>query len=141
MSKRLGTPYTRGKSDVIENAAPYQGAAIAEGLAVCKHTDGTIKAAGAAGEIIIGVSGMKEQKMQSFIRTGLEVYVRLASGATPAVGGAVYVGADGKFTSAAKTGEVDNTAVNAVFASVKETCIDSAGKTYDAAAIDFPGGL
>lgn len=146
MSKRLATPYLRGKSDVIENAAPYNGSAVAEGLAVCRHSDGTIKAVSSASDVIVGVAAMKEHKYQSFIRTGLEVYVPLAEGANPSKGAAVYVQAStGKFTEAAQTGTggdaVNNIAVNATFSSGKETVVNSAGTTCDGAAIDFPGGL
>lgn len=144
MSRRLGTPYMRGKSDVIENFAPNGGNAVAAGLAVILHTDGTIKPYAGSG-VIIGVAGMKEMKHQSVVRAGLEVLVQLASGAVPAAGAAVYVDADGKFTQAATTGEggsaVNNTAVNATFRGVKETAIDASGTTHDAAPIDFAGGL
>lgn len=136
MSRRLGTPYMRGKSDVIENFAPNGGNAVAEGLAVILHTDGTIKPYAGSG-VIIGVAGLKELKHQSVVRSGLEVLVRLASGVTPAVGAAVYVDSDGKFTSTS----TDNTAVNATFRGEKETAVDSTGTTYDAVAIDFAGGL
>lgn len=144
MSRRLGTPYMRGKSDVIENFAPNGGNAVAAGLAVILHTDGTIKPYAGSG-VIIGVAGMKEMKHQSVVRAGLEVLVQLASGAVPAAGAAVYVDADGKFTQAATTSEggsaVNNTAVNATFRGAKETAIDASGTTHDAAPIDFAGGL
>lgn len=144
MSRRLGTPYMRGKSDVIENFAPNGGNAVAEGLAVILHTDGTIKPFAGSG-VIIGVAGVKEMKNQSVVRNGLEVVVQIASGAVPAKGAAVYVDADGKFTQAATTGEggsaVNNTAVNATFRGAKETAVTSAGTSVDAAAIDFAGGL
>ena len=144
MSRRLGTPYMRGKSDVIENFAPNGGNAVAAGLAVILHTDGTIKPYAGSG-VIIGVAGMKEMKHQSVVRAGLEVLVQLASGVTPSSGAAVYVDADGKFTPSATTGEggsaVNNTAVNATFRGAKETAIDASGTTHDAAPIDFAGGL
>lgn len=136
MSRRLATPYVRGKSDVIENFAPYNNTAIAEGLAVVLHTDGTVKAYAGSG-VIMGVSGMKEIKKQSVIRSGLDVLVRIASGITVASGDAVYVTSAGLFTNVS----TDNTAVNATFRSAKETAIDNAGQSYDAAAIDFAGGL
>lgn len=139
MSKQLGTPYKRGKSDVIDNFAPNGGTSVAEGLAVAKAADGTIKAAG-ANDVIIGVSGVCEIKRQSVVRCALETYVQLAEGAAPADGKAVYV-SGGKFTDAAKTGSVDNVAVNAVFCTGKVSCRDSKGNTVDGAAIDFPGGL
>lgn len=139
MSKQLGTPYKRGKSDVIDNFAPNGSAAVAEGLAVAKAADGTIKAAG-ADDVIIGVSGVCEIKRQSVVRCALETYAQLAEGAAPADGKAVYV-SGGKFTDAAKTGETANIPVNAVFCSGKVSCRDSKGNTVDGAAIDFPGGL
>lgn len=139
MSKRLGTPYKRGNSDVIDNFAPNGGTAVAEGVAVAQTTDGTIKQA-AAGDVIIGVSGLAEIKRQSVVRSGLEVYVQLADGATPAIGKPVYV-VGGKFTQATKTDQTDNTAVNAVFCTGKVKAKDSNGTEYDAAAIDFAGGL
>lgn len=139
MSKQLGTPYKRGKSDVIDNFAPNGGTAVAEGLAVAKAADGTIRTAG-AGDVIIGVSGVCEIKRQSVVRCGLETYVQLADGASPADGKAVYV-SGGKFTDAAKTGETNNTPVNAVFCTGKVTCSNSKGAAVDGAAIDFPGGL
>ena len=144
MSRRLGTPYMRGKSDVIENFAPYNSTAVAEGLAVILHSDGTLKAFAGSG-VIIGVAGVKEIKTQSVVRAGLEVLVQLASGANPSAGAAVYVTADGKFTEAATVTvsdeTVNNTAVNATFRGAKETAVNSAGTTCDAAAIDFAGGL
>lgn len=140
MSKQLGTPYKRGKSDVIDNFAPNGGTPVGEGLAVTKAADGTIKAQSAASDVVIGVSGVCEIKRQSVVRCGLETYVQLATGATPADGKAVYV-SDGKFTDAAKTGETNNIAVNAVFCTGKVTAKDSKGNEYDAAAIDFAGGL
>lgn len=141
-NKRLGTPYKRGKSDVIDNFAPNGAAAAGEGLAVCKAADGTVKAVSALTDIVLGVAGVLEpSKRQSVVRTGLEVYVQLDSGVSPSEGEAVYVTAAGKFTNAAKAGENNNIAVNALFASGKVTAEDSAGKTCDAAAIDFPGGL
>lgn len=141
MSKRLATPYTRGKSDVIDNAAPYNGTPVAEGLAVCKHSDGSIKAVSSAADIVVGVAAVAEHKRQSFVRCGLEVYVLLAEDAQPQKGAAVYVDAQGKFTEKAQTQETDNIAVNAVFASEKGTCLNSKGENSFAAAIDFPGGL
>ena len=42
MSKRLGTPYKRGNSDVIDNFAPNGGTAVAEGVAVAQTTDGRL---------------------------------------------------------------------------------------------------
>lgn len=139
MSKQLGTPYKRGKSDVIDNFAPNGGTSVAEGLAVAKAADGTIKAAG-ANDVIIGVAGVCEIKRQSVVRCALETYVQLAEGAAPADGKAVYV-SGGKFTDAAKTGETANIPVNAVFCTGKVSCRDSKGNTVDGAAIDFPGGL
>ncbi len=136
MSRRLGTPYMRGKSDVIENFAPNGGNSVAEGLAVILHSDGTIKPYAGSG-VIMGVAGMKEMKHQSVVRAGLEVLVQLASGAEPAPGAAVYVDANGKFTSVS----TDNTPVNATFRGAKEAAITSAGMAVEAAAIDFAGGL
>lgn len=136
MSRRLGTPYMRGKSDVIENFAPNGGNAVAEGLAVILHTDGTIKPFAGSG-VIIGVAGVKEIKTQSVVRAGLEVLVQLASGANPSAGAAVYVTADGKFTDSSSSA----TAVNATFRGAKEAAVNSAGTAVEAAAIDFAGGL
>lgn len=136
--KRLATPYKRGKSDVSDNFAPNGGVAVAEGVAVALQADGTIKAVAAASDVAFGIAAVLEpSKKQTVFRSGLETYVRLASGANPTVGAPVYVTTTGMFTQASAGG----TAVNAVFASGKETVQDSTGATFDGAAIDFPNGL
>ena len=136
--KRLATPYTRGKSDVIENFAPNGGTAVAEGVAVALQNDGTVKAVAAASDIVLGVAGVLEpSKKQSVLRSGLDVYVKLDTSANPTVGAAVYVTAAGLFTESATS----TIAVNAVFKTGKEKAIDSKNVQVDAAAIDFPNGL
>lgn len=136
--KRLATPYTRGKSDVIENFAPNGGTAVAEGVAVALQNDGTVKAVAVASDIVLGVAGVLEpSKKQSVVRSGLDVYVKLDAAANPTVGAAVYVTPAGLFTQT----EDSNIAVNAVFKSGKVKAIDSKNVQVDAAAIDFPNGL
>ena len=135
MSKRLGTPYKRGNSDVIENFAPAGGTAVAEGMAVALDANGDLKAVSSADDIVIGVAGICEHKRQSVVRNGLEVYVQIDSAAAPVIGGAVHVTAAGKFT------HTGGTQVNATFATGKVSGVNSKGEAVECAAIDFAGGL
>lgn len=136
--KRLATPYTRGKSDVIENFAPNGGTAVAEGVAVALQNDGTIKAVSSASDIVLGLAAVMEpSKKQTVLRSGLDVYVKLDASANPTVGAAVYVTPAGAFTHATE----GNIAVNAIFKTGKEKAADSHNVPSDAAAIDFPNGL
>lgn len=142
--KRFGTPYVRGKSEVIRSYRPKDGVAVAEGLFVGKDATGTLVAAGTS-VTPKGVSGVFELRHQSIVEAGLETYVRLADGAVPKDGLPVYVTADGKATHLAQSGsgenQVENAQVNASFVSGPQTCRDSKGDTASGAAIDFVGGL
>lgn len=135
MSKRVGTPYKCGNSQVIENFAPAGGTAVAEGLAVALDSKGELKAVSSADDIVIGVAGICEHKHQSVVRNGLEVYVVLDASAAPVIGGAVHVTTAGKFT------HTGGTQVNATFATGKVSGINSKGEVVECAAIDFAGGL
>lgn len=137
----LGTPYKRGKSDVIDSCEETSGQ-IAAGLAVTKKSDGTLQlpVSGA----LVGVAGAREPKNhQSVIRRGLDVAVRLAEGAAPSAEKTVYINAAGEFTDAAKTGETANTATGAAFTSGVITGVDpnTMVDVANCALIDMLGGL
>ncbi|MDR0675553.1 MAG: hypothetical protein LBF97_00735 [Elusimicrobiota bacterium] len=138
MSKRLGTPYKTGKSEVINNYLRSGNAEIVEGLFVALQADGTIKKVNDEADIPKGITGMFELKGQSVVQSGLEVYAQLASGATAVIGARAFVDATtGQLTSV----ETDNIPINAIFASEAVECIDSKNNIYQGAAIDFVGGL
>ena len=142
MAKRLGTPYKRGKSEVIDNFTPTTATGELEGLPVC-IASGKIDAVDNAADVVIGVSGAFENGKQSVIRSGLSVLVQLSGDLVIVPGTPVYIDSAAgsptfKFTNVA----TDNTAVNATFAGAKEAGVDSAGNAYShCALIDFVGGL
>lgn len=141
MGTLLGTPYERGKSDVIVSrkvAAP-----IAEGLFITE-TDEKTAAAMSAGATPRGVMGQNEIVGCSVVKAGLRVWVQMTDEETPAAGDPVYVNPT---TGKATTTRADMIAVNAVFASneVRTDGIteNTASKAYNVrcALIDFVGGL
>jgi hypothetical protein len=115
---------------------------ILAGLAVRLKSDDTISVAAADGNLL-GVSAGKDLSgvgRTAVVRKGLRVPVRLASGATPAIGAQAYVSdTTGEF------GETGSgfTAVNAVYVSAELIRVDEDGTEVAAGAayIDMPGGL
>lgn len=141
MGTLLGTPYERGKSDVIVSrlvAAP-----IAEGLFVTE-TDEKTAAAMSSGKTPRGVMGQNEIVGCSVVKAGLRVWVQMTDSETPTAGGQVYVDPT---TGKATTTSAEMIAVNAVFASdeVRTDGIteNTATKAYNVrcALINFVGGL
>lgn len=141
MGTLLGTPYERGKSDIIVSrkvAAP-----IAEGLFVTETDEKTV-AAMSSGKTPCGVMGQNEIVGCSVVKAGLRVWVQMTDAETPTVGGQVYVNPT---TGKATTTSAEMTAVNAVFASdeVRTDGIteNTATKAYNVrcALINFVGGL
>jgi hypothetical protein len=126
----------------IKEVANHKGT-VEAGLAVRLKDDNTL--ATATGSGVGGLLGVSVGKDLSDIgrtaiaRKGLRVPVKLASGVTPAIGGAVYiVNATGE---AHTSSDAARTLVNAVYASAKITGIGEDGLSKDVALIDFPGGL
>lgn len=142
MAKRLGTPYKRGKSDVIVNYTPKTATGELEGLPVCLN-GGAIDAVDNAADVVIGVSGAFENGKQSVVKAGLSVLVQLSGDLSITVGTPVYIDiAAGSPTFKFTNVSTENLAVNATFAGVKEAGVDSAGNAYaNCALIDFVGGL
>lgn len=141
MGTLLGTPYERGKSDVIVSRLVES--PIEEGLFVTE-TDEKTAAAMSASATPRGVMGQNEIVGCSVVKAGLRVWVQLTHSDTPAAGDPVYVDpATGKAT----TESTDMIAVNAVFASDEvrtDGITENTGtKAYDVecALIDFVGGL
>ena len=143
MAKILGTPYKRGKSEVI-TAFDRPSTDIEEGLAIIK-TGKTSIAVYAGTGTPAGVMGGTEHKGVSAVQHGLEVYVQIPDTVTTITAGApVYiVPASGKFTNVA----TDNTAVNATFVDGVITSDGtvkagtSARVNQKCTLIDFAGGL
>lgn len=147
MATLLGTPYKRGKSDVI-NAYDKPETFIEEGLAIVETSNTTIAKATGSNGIICGVMGHTEHKGASAVKAGQEVAVQLASGITSiSAGDSVYVTADGKFSNS--DGSSANTQVNAIWVKVDGAFIHTDGKVSGASArsnqscafISFVGGL
>lgn len=115
MAHSLGTPYKRGQSDIIK-AYNRPTADIEEGLAITETNVVTIKKFAGGAEIPAGVMGGTELKGVSAVVAGLEVFCQLDDAvAAITANDKVYVTAAGKFTNTAKTGEANNTQVNARF--------------------------
>ena len=160
MSIALGCPVLKGNSEVIDSftlALDSNGAAIKiqpgvpayidsdNTLAACE--DDTVLPDGIAG--IVNADGLS----QGLIRTGLRVGVRLEEGLDTAIGEQVYLQvADGQLTNDPDLDSLSapqNLALNATFASVSTgvaaydplTKADLSDATYEAALIDFAGGL
>lgn len=133
MTKFLGTPYERGKSDaIVTREAPV---AIEEGLVVQlsgEHTCALIE----SGKIPYGIAGKPNVVAQEFVISGLRVYAQ-TDDESVTIGAPVYVNmSNGKVTSS-DTG----TAVNAVFSSDVVDCQNSKRATFKGVAVDFPNGL
>jgi hypothetical protein len=122
----------------IKEVSNHKGS-VEAGLVVKLASDNTISATTGA---ILGVSmgrDLSDTGRTAIARKGLRVPVKLTSGVTPAIGGAVYiVDATGEAHTGASAGR---TLVNAVFASAKITGIGEDGLSKDVALVDFPGGL
>lgn len=145
MATLLGTPYKRGKSDVI-NAYEKPETFIEEGLCVVELTNTTIAKYNGSNGIPCGVMGHTEHKGASAVKCGQEVAVQLASGIESiAITDSVYVTSDGKFTNVS----TNNTQVNAIWCKVDGAVIHTNGKVSGASArsnqscafISFVGGM
>ena len=134
MTKYLGTPYERGKSDaIVTREAPV---AIEEGLVVQlsgAHTCALIE----SGKVPYGISGKPNVVAQEFVISGLKVYAQ-TDDTKVTIGAPVYVNTTtGKVTAT----ESGNTPVNAVFSSDVEECQTSKRAKFKGVAIDYPNGL
>lgn len=147
MATLLGTPYKRGKSDVI-NAYEKPETFIEEGLAVVETSNVTIAKATGSNGIVCGVMGHTEHKGASAVKAGQEVAVQLDSGvASISDGDSVYVTPNGQFSNTDNSSA--NTQVNAIFVKVDGAYIHTDGKVSGASArsnqscafISFVGGL
>lgn len=143
MGTLLGTPYERGKSDVI--VSRKVASAIEEGLFVADKTKDEVEAMGAS-KVPAGVMGQNEIVGCSVVKAGLRVYVQADDGCTPTVGAQVYViPTTGKATHTDNSGA--NIGVNAVFAegALKTNGISENTSTKSTSkkcvAINFVGGL
>lgn len=147
MAHVLGTPYKRGKSDIIQAYnRPEQ--AIEEGLGVVETSNVTIAKHTGANGVCIGVMGGTEFKGASAVIAGAEVYVQIPDTveAIDAESDDVYVDANGKFTNLAE----GNTQVNATWVSVDGATVWTDGiveagatkrKNQKCACISFRGGM
>lgn len=108
MATLLGTPYERGKSDVI--VSRKVDAPIEEGLFVADAGEGKVAV---NGETPFGIMGQNEIVGCSVVVAGLKVYVQADAGCNPTVGGQVHVTAEGKVS------HEGGTAINATFAEGK----------------------
>lgn len=111
MATLLGTPYERGKSDVI--VSRKVDAPIEEGLFVADAGEGKVAVNGGTP---FGIMGQNEIVGCSVVVAGLKVYAQADAGCNPTVGGQVYVTAEGKVS------HEGGTPINATFAegAVKE---------------------
>lgn len=109
MGTLLGTPYERGKSDVIVSRLVDN--KIAEGLIVCDAGDNKVEEM-ASGKIPLGVMGQNEIVGCSVVVAGLKVYAQADDDCVPTAGAEVYVTNSGKVTHDSN----GTTLVNATFA-------------------------
>lgn len=105
MATLMGTPYERGKSDVI--VSRRVDAPIEEGLIVADAGEGKVAVNGGT---LFGIMGQNEIVGCSVVVAGLKVYAQADAGCNPTVGGQVYVTAEGKVS------HESGTAINATFA-------------------------
>lgn len=146
MAHVLGTPYKRGKSDIIQ-AYDRPATAIEEGLGVVETSNVTIAKYTGANGVCIGVMGGTEFKGASAVIAGAEVYVQIPDtvNAIDVANDDVYVDANGKFTNVSE----GNTQVNATWVSVDgasvwaDGIVESGTKRTNqkCACISFRGGL
>lgn len=152
MATLLGTPYKRGKSDII-NAYDRPETFIEEGVAVVETSNTTIAKFDGSNGVICGVMGHTEHKGASVIKAGQEVAVQLSSEVTaidPKLE-RVYVTADGLFTNDEGAEGSENTPVNAIWVDTGdgEYCVMENGivsgsskrSNQKCAFISFVGGL
>lgn len=147
MAHILGTPYKRGKSDIIQAYnRPEQ--PIEEGLGVVEISNVELAVHTGENGICMGVMGGTEFKGVSAVIAGAEVYVQLADAveAIDVTDDGVYVGADGKFTNVAD----GNTQVNATWVKVDGATVWNDGiveigankrENQKCACISFRGGM
>lgn len=108
MAKLLGTPYERGKSDIVVSRKPTSGTALEEGLFVKQGVEGFVSLANAsAAAPAWGVMGQQEAVACAVVLAGLKVAVQLDDAITPTAGQTVYVSA---VTN--KATNTDNSAAN-----------------------------
>lgn len=145
MATLLGTPYKRGRSDII-NAYDRPETFIEEGLAVVETSNVTIATYNGSNGIICGVMGHTEHKGASAVKAGQEVAVQLDSSVSSiSATDGVYVTSAGKFTNVATS----NTQVNATWVKVDGAYVHADGKVSGASArlnqscafISFVGGM
>lgn len=145
MATLLGTPYKRGKSDVI-NAYDKPAEFIEEGLAVVETSNVTIAKYSGSNGVVCGVMGHTEHKGASAVKCGQEVAVQLVDDVqTIATTDSVYVTSAGKFTNVSTS----NTQVNATWCKIDGAIIRDNGVVSGAnkrenqkcAFISFVGGL
>lgn len=140
MATLLGTPYERGKSDVI--VSRLVDAPIEEGMIVADAGEGKVKAF-EAGATPYGVMGQNEIVGCSVVVSGLKVYVQADDACAPTVGSQVFVTAGGKVTHV----EEGNTGLKAEFAegALKENGVtdNTATKATNrkCVAINYVGGF
>lgn len=146
MAKLLGTPYERGKSDVIVSRRPTGGVAIQEGLFVKQGNEGFVSLANASSSAPAwGVMGQQEAIAAGILLSGMKVAVQLDDSITPAVGSIVYVSAvTNKATNTANSAA--NPATAATFTGVIGTDGRSDNTTSKLTAvrwaeINMPNGL
>lgn len=111
MATLMGTPYERGKSDVI--VSRRVDAPIEEGLIVADAGEGKVAVNGGTP---FGIMGQNEIVGCSVVVAGLKVYAQADAGCNPTVGGQVHVTVEGKVS------HEGGTPINATFAegAVKE---------------------
>jgi len=129
MSKLLGTPYERGKSDIIVSRKPTGGAALEEGLFVKQGVEGFVSLANASSSAPAwGVIGQQEAVACAVVLAGLKVAVQLDDAITPAAGATVYVSA---VTN--KATNTDNSAANPATAATFTGVIGTDGRSDNTA--------
>lgn len=107
MATLLGTPYERGKSDVI--VSRKVDAPIEEGLFVADAGEGKVVVHNGV-NTPWGIMGQNEIVGCSVVLSGLKVYVQADDACEPTVGGSVHVTDEGKVS------HEGGTAINATFA-------------------------
>lgn len=141
MTTYLGTPYERGKTDLI--VTRLVDAPVEEGLFVYESAENKV-AKMTASKTPFGVMGLNEIAGASVVVSGMKVKVQIETGSTPTVGGQVFIDAtSGKAT----TTETSNIATNATFASatIEEDGVSNntstKSKNLKCVLINFAGGL